>query len=108
MRRRTHECCVRLAYSASFIGAASCSQAFTCRARLHRGAKIGSILGISYAAGAVINLVIPPITAYVLIDLEGDWSVVNWGFLLSCVPQFGVVLWLGRSVGASSSGKAMV
>jgi len=66
-------------------------------ARTFGGAKIGTMLGISYATGAVVNLAIPPITALVLVERDGDWSVVQWAFLVTCVPQMAIMHWFARS-----------
>ena len=69
-------------------------------------ARLGTVLGIWNASGAVVNLLIPPITALVLERLDGDWSLVLWGLLLLCGPQF--LLVVGAVSGAGRSYRQMV
>ena len=69
-------------------------------AKTFGGAKIGTILGISYALGGLINFAMPPITQFVLVGLGGDWDIVSWVMLVTALGQGGAVFWLEKALSA--------
>ena len=60
---------------------------------------MGAVLGASYTLGAAINMLIPSITEEVYTGFGGDWSVVSWGMLIACLPQFWMVSLLAEPEG---------
>ena len=63
-------------------------------------ARLGTVYGLMQCAGALLNLCIPLITTAVLSLNGGVWAPVLWGLLLVCAPQFGLVAWAVRALGA--------
>ena len=56
-------------------------------ARVFGFARLSVVLGMWQTAGGLLNLTTPALTAFVLEDLRGDWSIVLCTFLALCLPQ---------------------
>ena len=88
--------CDRCACTLSFSLARSlavCARA----AQVFGFGRLGTVYGLLQALGALCNLAIPGVTAFVLEDQGGDWSVVLWAYVWLCPLQFLVVAILPRT-----------
>ena len=65
-------------------------------ARVFGFRHFGTLYGLFQCIGALLNVLIPTLTACVLKYFEGDWAPVLRALLAVCVVQFGIVSWVVR------------